>query len=177
LTDPGEIPANAPLSFTLKTNGDERFSGREVVEVGTAGSDTPARLTFGNGLTLVDGGVLVASLTPAKALGTSAFGPLRARLVHGSLAGEWLNLGTLVRLPQLKRLSCQAAPSGHCTLAGNGLYLLASLSATRDFDNAVSVPEGYPGSSLIVPRPSKDGLLFLRLHDAPEAVNRLRVVP
>jgi hypothetical protein len=177
LADTGEIPANTPLSFTLKTNGEERFSGREVVEVGTAGTDMSTRLTFGNGLTLVDRSVLVATLTPAKALGTSAFGPLRARLVHGNLAGEWLDLGTLVRLPQLKRLACQAAAPGHCTLTGDGLYLLASLSATRDFDNAVSVPEGYPGFSLIVPKPPRDGLLFLRLHDAPEAVNRLKAVP
>jgi hypothetical protein len=57
-------------------------------------------------------------------------------------------------------------------LSGEGLYLLASVSARPDFEEAASVPEGYPGSSLSVPHPAPDGALFLRLHDAPEIVNK-----
>ncbi len=176
LDSPDEIPADAPLSFTLKASGAQGFSGRESVEISTADGDAIARLTLGNGLVRVDAGVMVASLIPALGLGQSAFGPLRARLVRGGVAGEWLNLGTLVRLPRLKQLSCPANPVAPCTLTGDGLYLLASVSATRDFDRAVSVAEGYPGFTLAVPHPATRDGLFVRLHDAPEVVNHMGLV-
>jgi hypothetical protein len=59
-------------------------------------------------------------------------------------------------------------------LRGEALYLLASVAATRDFDNAISVPDGYPGAALAVTRPGPDGVLFVRLHDAPEVINAIR---
>jgi hypothetical protein len=168
-----EIPAAARLSFTLKAQPGEHFTGHEVVEVGTTGSDETVRLATGSGLTLVDPTVLVASLTPAQALGTSAYGPLRARLVRGDVDGDWMGIGTLVRLPRLKALDCATAHAGKCTLRGEALYLLASVAATREFDNAASVPDGYPGSSLTVMAPGADGTLYVRLHDAPEVINRV----
>ena len=167
------IPADARLSFTLKARGSDRFGGHDSVEIAAANGDTPAKLTVGNGLTLVDAGVMVASLTPAQLLGSSAFGPLRARVVRGGVAGDWLALGTLVRLPHLKQLTCPADPAAPCSLTGEGLYLLASLAPRRDFEGATSVPEGYPGFALNVPHPAGDGALFVRLHDAPELVSRL----
>ncbi|MDE1916370.1 MAG: hypothetical protein KGJ57_04535 [Sphingomonadales bacterium] len=197
LGSPDEIPADARFSFTLKARGNDRFGPRDSVEVATATGDAMTRLTPGNGLTLVDPSVVIASLTPAQALGASAYGPLRARVVRAGVAGDWLALGTLVRLPRITQMICPAAstagvtgaatkgppasattasatpPSNApCTLSAEGLYLLASLSAKKDFDGAISVPEGYPGLSIIVPRPV-DGSLYLRLHDAPEAVNTL----
>lgn len=175
LDSPDEIPADVPLSFTLKASDSQLFSGREAVEIGTTEGDGTVKLTLGNGLVRVDAGVMVASLNPAQGLGSSAFGPMRARLVRGGVVGEWLNLGTLVRLPRLKQLTCPARSTVACTLTGNGLYLLASVSATRDFDNATSVAEGYPGFTLAVPHPAiKDGL-FVRLHDAPEVINHMAV--
>ncbi len=176
LDSPDEIPADAPLSFTLKAPGPQSFTGRETVEISTADGDAVARLTLGNGLVRVDAGVMVASLIPALGLGQSAFGPLRARLVRGGVAGEWLNLGTLVRLPRLKQLTCPANPAASCMLTGDGLYLLASVSVTRDFDRPVSVAEGYPGFSLAVPHPATRDGLFVRLHDAPEVVNHMATV-
>jgi hypothetical protein len=172
LDDGAEVPANARLDFTLKADAGERFTGREAVEVATAGSDTMVHLTVGNGLTMVDQTVMVVSLTPSQALGSSAYGPLRARLVRGDAAGDWLAVGTLVRLPRLKALDCPADPAAKCTLRGEALYLLASVSASREFDTATSIPEGYPGTTLAVVRPVKDSL-FVRLHDAPELINRL----
>jgi hypothetical protein len=172
LGDPDEIPAGTRLSFTLKAEPGERFTGREAVEVGTTGSETSGHLTVGNGLTLVDPTVMVVSLTPSQVLGSSVYGPLRFRLMRGDAAGDWLGVGTLVRLPRLKALDCPADPAAKCILRGEALYLLASVSATREFDNATSVPEGYPGSYLSVVRPAK-GTLFVRLHDAPELINRL----
>jgi len=79
------------------------------------------------------------------------------------------------RLPRLKTLNCPADPASKCTLDGDSLYLLASVSAARDFDAATAVAEGYPGASLSVLRPNQDSVLFVRLHDVPEVVNRLKV--
>ncbi|WP_174549209.1 hypothetical protein [Novosphingobium rosa] len=175
LGSPDEIPADTRLSFTLKAREKEHFSPRDSVEVATVNGEASTRLSIGNGLTLVDQGIVVANLMPAQALGASAFGPLRARLVRGGVAGEWMVLGSLVRLPKLRQVTCPADPATACSLSGEGLYLLASIAARQDFDGAVSVPEGFPGFTLTVPRPAPDGTLFLRLHDAPEVVNRLRV--
>ena len=61
-----EIPANARLNFTLKAAAGDHFSGHEVIEIGTAGSDATIRLTTGSGLTQVDPTVLVASLNRRK---------------------------------------------------------------------------------------------------------------
>ncbi|WP_036500551.1 hypothetical protein [Novosphingobium nitrogenifigens] len=168
-----EIAANARLSFTLKADPDARFTGREAVEIGTTGSDATVRLTVGNGLTLVDPTVLVASLNPAQVLGASAYGPLRARLMRGDVAGDWLGVGTLVRLPTIRGLDCPADPAARCLLRGEALYLMASVAATREFDNAANVPDGYPGTTLSVPRVATGAPLFVRLHDAPEIVNRI----
>ena len=169
-----EIPANARLNFTLKAAAGDHFSGHEVIEIGTAGSDATIRLTTGSGLTQVDPTVLVASLNPAQALGSSAYGPLRVRLVRGDAYGEWLAVGTLVRLPRIRSLDCPGDRAAPCMLRGEALYLLASVAATRDFDNAISVPDGYPGAALAVTRPGPDGVLFVRLHDAPEVINAIR---
>ena len=38
-----------------------------------------------------------------KALGTSAFGPLRYRMVSSGVAGDWRPLATVVRLPVLRK--------------------------------------------------------------------------
>ncbi len=176
LESPDEIPADTRLSFTLKASASQLFTGRETVEVGTTDGDGVVKLTLGNGLVRVDATVLAASLIPAQGLGPSAFGPLRARLVRGGIAGEWLNLGTLVRLPRLKQLACPARLATPCILTGDGLYLLASVAATRDFDAAVSVAEGYSGFTLAVPHPAAKDVLFVRLHDAPEVVNHMSVV-
>ncbi|MDE2301473.1 MAG: hypothetical protein KGK11_02830 [Sphingomonadales bacterium] len=173
LDNAGEIPADDILSFTIKTADGLRFTGNETVEVGTAGDEPVARLTLSSGLTLVDPQVLVATLLPAQALGASAFGPLRARLVLNGEAGDWISLGTLVRLPRISAITCPAARKAACTLRGERLYLLASVAANRNFDGAADVPEGFPGFTLGIPHPDEDGMLFVRLHDAPELVNRI----
>ncbi len=173
LDNADEIPADARLSFTLKASSAQLFSGHESVEISTADGDAVTRLALGSGLVRVDSAVMVASLIPAQGLGASAFGPLRARLVRNGVAGDWLNLGTLVRLPRLKQLACPANPAAACMLTGDGLYLLASVSATRDFDRATSVAEGYPGFTLSVPHPATRDGLFVRLHDAPEVINHM----
>ncbi|MDE2561650.1 MAG: hypothetical protein KGL48_05320 [Sphingomonadales bacterium] len=175
LDSPDEIPADARLTFTLKAAEGDHFTGKESLEVGTVNGDGLAKLTFGHGLTLVDSRVLVAALAPAEVLGASAYGPLRTRVVRAGVRGDWLPVGTVVRLPRIGEITCPVVKRTPCSLSGDGLYLLASLSANRDFDDAISVPEGFAGFSLTVPHPAAGGMLFVRLHDAPEVVNHIKL--
>ena len=59
-------------------------------------------------MTLENSQVAVATLNPAKAFGTSAFGPLQYRVSAKGVTGDWQPLATLVRLPVLKELNCPA---------------------------------------------------------------------
>ena len=101
----------------------------------------------------------MVTFDPAAALGASAYGPLRFRLVENGVAGTWAPLATLVRLPQLSGLTCPEAGE-RCTLAGTKLFLIAAVGGT-------AVPDGFTGNTLDVPRPSA-GALPLRLRDAPD---------
>lgn len=174
LDSPDEISAETRLNFTLKASGPLHFTSHEAVEISAGESGGSASLTIGNGLTLVDPETMIASLTPAQAMGASAFGPLRARLVRGAALGDWLSLGTLVRLPKLTSLTCTSNPASKCTLSGDRLYLLGSVSSAQDFDGSTSVPNGYPGFMLTISHPA-EGKLFVRLHDAPEMINHVHI--
>jgi hypothetical protein len=113
--------------------------------------------------------VAVATLDPAKALGASAFGPLRFRRVVDGVAGDWLPLATLVRLPALTELRCPAT-SGGCMLLGANLFLLDSISDESQFQRPTQIPDGFTGTQLPVPRPV-DGRLYLKLRDDPAVVS------
>jgi len=98
---------------------------------------------------------------------------VQARAISGDgVAGEWLSLGTLVRLPGFKELRCQHSVSKPCTLTGTNLFLARSISASDDFENAVDVPADFTGTQLIVPHPV-NGVLYLKLRDDPETVQTL----
>ncbi len=172
LGDEGDIPANAILSASLHTGGSQHFNGRETVEVEAEdGSGASAQLTTASGVTLADRDVIVVKFQPDKALGTSAYGRLRVRILRDKVAGDWLTLGTLVRLPTLRQLHCaDRGPS--CELTGDQLFLLQSVSATPGFEQPVVIPPGFPGNAIQVPRPA-NGALFVRLHDDPDVVSRV----
>ena len=85
-------------------------------------------------------------------------------------AGDWLPLVTLVRLPTLKDLHCPTDASQPCTVTGSSLYLVDSLSTDPDFTAPTTVPEGFVGNTLTLPRPSKTGF-YLKLRDDPTAAN------
>jgi hypothetical protein len=88
------------------------------------------------------------------------------------VAGDWLNLGTLVRLPEFGDLRCPRAVSKQCILSGDDLFLADSFSSTADFTNAVEVPAQFTGTQLSVPHPA-NGLLYLKLRDDPATVQTL----
>jgi hypothetical protein len=114
---------------------------------------------------------ILATLDPLKTFGTSAFGPLRLRAVApDGTTGDWVPLVTLVRLPSLKDLHCPTDVTAACTLTGSSLYLVDSIATDAAFTDPVSVPEGFVGTTLTLPRPGKTGF-YLRLRDDPAATN------
>ena len=88
------------------------------------------------------------------------------------VTGEWLPLGTLVRVPGFKDLRCPRATAKPCTLTGTNLFLSSSIAATPDINNSTDVPPDFTGTQLSVPHPV-NGVLYLWLRDDPETVQTL----
>ena len=61
-----------------------------------------------------------------------------------------------------------------CTLTGSNLFLIDSVASDAQFAHGVSVPDGFNGPSLAVPRPV-NGQLFVRLRDDPSVANTATV--
>ena len=161
------VPQDARLVFSLRAQGSTRFSPGDKVEV----SATDGGATTSLPLRLQDAHVAIGELTPETALGDSAFGPLRFRVVQGDVAGDWLPLATLARLPVLTAVTCSRT-SATCALGGTGLFLIRSVSAGANGQGKVVVPDGFTGPSIQVPRPAA-GRLFVTLRDAPGSVATL----
>jgi hypothetical protein len=169
-----ELPQDATLSFSLKTQSPATFSPGEKIEVATQDESAQVQLSTADGsLTLQDSQTVVAVLDPLKGLGSSAFGPLRFRpLSANGEKGDWQPLVNLVRLPEVKEIHCSDNPDGPCTLTGSKLYLLDSVAADGQFQQSTTVPQGFAASELSVPHPS-NGVLYVKLRDDPSAVNKL----
>jgi hypothetical protein len=88
------------------------------------------------------------------------------------LTGDWLPLGTLVRLPEFKELHCPRNPVRTCLLTGTNLFLAESIGASPEFENATEVPADFTGTQLSVPHPT-NSLLYLKLRDDPATVQTL----
>jgi hypothetical protein len=168
-----QVPADATLRISLRAAEGMHFTSHETLEIATGSGDGSTILAAGKGLTIADPQVAIATIQPAAALGSSAFGPLRARVVHDGVAGDWLPLGTLVRLPTIRQLRCpDDASAPACELSGDNLFLIDSVSATSGFENPAKVPDGYPGNAIQVPRPAGKSL-YVRWHDDPRSSGRL----
>jgi hypothetical protein len=166
-----EMPQDARLNFFLKTQMPETFSSTEKIEVATADESFRVLLSFKDGnLTLQDSKTVFAVLDPMKLLGPSAFGPLKFRPVAADgTGGDWQPLVDLVRIPALRGVHCDPAPEKQCTLSGDKLFLLDSVSTDADFANPVTVPEGFVEDTLTIP-PPKGKTLYIRLRNHPDAV-------
>lgn len=172
LGDSQELPQDGSVVFTLKSVVPAEFPRTEKIEVATGDDSSDVLLSVDRGqLILQDSHSLLATLNPLKAFGPSAFGPLRFRPVdHDGSKGDWQPLATLVRIPMLKEVHCPTSATDSCTLTGNNLYLVESISSDPSFAHSVSVPFGYAGPNLRVPRP--DGtLLYIKLRDDPRTVD------
>ena len=131
LADSGELPQDATLIFSLRSQAPSVFSHDESIEVATADGSSTTILSLSNGgMTLENTQVAVATLNPAKAFGSSAFGPLQYRVNAKGVTGDWQPLATLVRLPVLKELKCPATAELACKLSGTNLFLIDSVSKT-----------------------------------------------
>jgi hypothetical protein len=167
-----ELPQDGRLNFFLKTQVPEAFPSSEKIEVATADESFRVLLSFKDGnLTLQDSKTVFAVLDPMKLLGPSAFGPLKFRPVTADgTDGDWQPLVDLVRVPMLKGIRCLPAPEKQCTLNGDKLFLLDSVSTDFDFANSVTVPEGFVEDALAIP-PPKGKTLYIRLRDEPNTVD------
>jgi hypothetical protein len=174
LGSPDDLPVERRLVFFLKSKTPATFPRDEKVEVAASDNSFHTTLSLQDGsLMLEDADTALGVVEPLTKFGSSAFGPLQARAISADgVAGEWVPLGTLVRLPEFKDLHCPRGTSKPCTLAGTNLFLALSLSSTPDFDNSVDVPADFTGTQLTVPHPV-NGVLYLRLRDDPGTVQTL----
>ena len=174
LGSPNDLPVDARLVFFLKSKTPANFPRNEKVEVAAVDNSFHTTLSVSDGtLMLEDANTALGVVEPLAKFGSSAFGPLQARAVSAEgVAGDWLSLGTLVRLPGFKELRCPHSLARPCTLTGTNLFLADSVASSSDFDNAVNVPPDFTGTQLTVPHPV-NGVLYLKLRDDPETVQTL----
>jgi hypothetical protein len=171
LGDGDTVPGDARLAFSIRAGTETRLTGQDSVEVATDDGVATTVLTMASGLKLESSRIAHAALIPGKDLGPSAFGKMRFRLVQNAVPGDWQPLGTLVRLPMLQGVACAAADMP-CTLTGSSLFLIDEVADNAGFREARTVPEGFIDTALPVPHP-KDGKLYLKLRDDPQAVNTI----
>jgi hypothetical protein len=169
-----DLPLEGRLVFFLKARVPKAFPRAEKVEVAaTDGSFRTLLSLADNSLMLEDAKTALGVVEPLARFGSSAFGPIQARaLSTEGVAGDWLPLGTLVRLPGFKELRCPHTLTKPCTLTGSNLFLASSISATPEFDNPTEIALDFTGTQLAVPHPV-NGLLYLKLRDDPETVQTL----
>ncbi len=169
-----DVPLGARLVFFLKSVVPQSFPRNQSVEVAAADGSFRTVLSLADGsLMLEDSTTALGMVEPLARFGSSAFGPLRVRALSADgVAGDWMPLGTLVRLPGFKELRCTHTVSKPCTLTGTNLFLAASISSTEDFANATEVPPDFTGGQLVVPHPA-NGVLYLKLRDDPGTVQTL----
>lgn len=163
----GLVPTTGALTFSARVTGG--LSGPEDgIEI--AAGDGTRRLTIASGaVQRVADDVVVATIAPQAAFGPAVSGELRIRAWRGGAAGDWQKLATLVRLPVLTGIECRDA----CTVTGRDLFLIAAIGTAPDMTGAVTLPGGFVGTSVSVPR-GGDGTLYLKLHDAGDAVLRVK---
>jgi hypothetical protein len=169
-----DLPVDARLVFFLKSRVPANFSRDEKVEVAAVDGSFHTVLSLADAsLVLEDAKTAMGTVEPLARFGPSGFGPLQVRVMSAEgVAGDWLPLGTLVRVPGFKELRCPRAVSKPCVLAGANLFLASSIGATPDFANAIDVPPDFTGTQVGVPHPA-NGALYLRLRDDPATVQTL----
>ena len=169
-----ELPQEGRLNFFLKAQVPENFSPTEKVEVATLDESFHVLLTVADGnLTMQDTKTELAVLDPMRHLGPSAFGPLKMRpVLQDGTTGDWQPLVNLVRIPIIKDVHCTAMPNRQCTITGEKLFLIESVSTNADFTDAAAVPEGFVEQTLVVPA-ARGHALYLKLRDDPNAVDTM----
>lgn len=171
---PDDLPLDGRLVFFLKSTVPARFARNEKVELAAVDGSFNTQLSLADGgLMLEDASTAMAQVEPLRRFGASAFGPVRVRVVaDDGAAGDWMPLGTLVRLPGFKELRCPRSQSKPCMLTGSNMFLAVSISATSDFDNPIDIAPDFTGTQIAIPHPA-NGVLYLKLRDDPATVQTL----
>ena len=169
-----DLPVDGRLVFFIRSREPANFPRDERVEVAAADGSFRTVLALADGsLMLEDAKTALGVVEPLKRFGSSAFGPLRARALSADgVTGDWLPLGTLVRLPGFKELHCPRSSARPCVLVGTNLFLVASISASSEFNKPTNVPSDFTGTELSVPHPA-NGVLYLKLRDDTDTVQTL----
>jgi hypothetical protein len=171
LSNDGEVPLEARLTFSLRALSPAAFSRDEKLEV--ASTDGTFSVVLGVGgadVTLQSRRTAVVTLDPSRAFGASAFGPLQVRRIVEGTTGEWIRLATLVRMPKVVAVDCPADPNAACAMSGANLFLLDSISADPEFTRPTRVPDGFTDGALSIPHPPQ-GKVYVKLRDDPAVVD------
>lgn len=164
LSDAKMLPDDARIALSVRAIEGTRLTSADSLEIATEDQSASIRLADGSGFRLESPQVAIATFELAK-LGRSTAGSLVFRLVQRGVQGNWLPLGTLVRLPEIQSVTC-AAGDAPCRFTGASLFLIDSVASDAAFQQSAAVPQGFTGTAIDVPRP-RDGKLFIRLRDAP----------
>ena len=190
--NPDDLPLQRRLVFFLRSRVPAAFPRTEKVELAAVDGSFETTLALADGsLMLEDAHTAVATIDPLARFGASAFGPIQLRAVSANgVTGDWVPLGTLVRLPGFSpanALRCPRNPAKPCLLTGTNLFLITAVGATPDMANAVDVPAEFSGTALTVPNVTRtaasaatasganspSATLYLRLRDDPQTVQTL----
>jgi len=188
--NPDDLPLQRRLVFFLRSRVPANFPRSEKIELAAVDGSFETTLALADGsLVLEDAHTAVAIIDPLARFGPSAFGPIQLRAVTADgVTGDWVPLGTLVRLPGFppaNALRCPRSTAKPCVLTGSNLFLITAVGATADMANAVDVPAEFSGTALNVPNVVRagagsssgaggpTGTLYLRLRDDPETVQTL----
>ncbi len=119
LVDPSELPVGGRISFVLKTIALPGFTRNDKVEVASDDQTLHTTLEVSDGgLVLQDSSTILGSFDPLKSFGPSAFGKLQLRAIDASGApGDWIPLGTLVRVPVVASVKCSRATKAAAAVA------------------------------------------------------------
>jgi hypothetical protein len=171
-----DLAVSSKFVFFIKSLVPQKFPRNQDVEVAAADGSFRTVLSLTDGsLMLEDARTALGVVDPLARFGPSAFGPLRARAVSADgVPGDWMPLGTLVRLPGFKELHCPHATAKSCTLTGSNLFLIDSVSSSSDFSNPTEVPAEFTGALVTVPHPL-NGALYIKLRDDPDTVQTLNL--
>jgi hypothetical protein len=186
LGSPNDLPLQRRLVFFVHSVVPVAFPRTEKIEVAAVDGSFSTTLSLSDGsLILEDTHTAVGVIDPMQRFGVSAFGPLQFRPISAvGVTGDWVPLGTLVRLPGFtgsptaKELRCPRNLTKPCQLTGSNLFLITEVANNPDMNDAIDVPPDFTGTALTVPnapRSGANGTLYLRLRDDPQTVQTLNL--
>jgi hypothetical protein len=142
LVDPDELPVGSKVTFVLKTVALPGFSRSDKVEVQSDDQTLRTTLEVSNGsLVLQDSSTMLGSFDPLKSFGPSAFGKLQIRAIDASGApGDWIPLGTLVRVPVIASVKCARATHAAAAAAAAAAARAANASDAPETTEASGPP-------------------------------------